>query len=83
MASWPVSCRTRTTAAASAASACCTSWSSRAQGLDRVFVLTTQTAHWFVEQGFEERSRDALPHKKQALYNLQRNSKVFFKTLAT
>jgi amino-acid N-acetyltransferase len=55
----------------------------RAQGLDRVFVLTTQTAHWFVEQGFEERSRDALPHKKQALYNLQRNSKVFFKTLST
>ncbi|QIB65695.1 amino-acid N-acetyltransferase [Kineobactrum salinum] len=55
----------------------------RAQGLDRVFVLTTQTAHWFVEQGFEERSRDDLPRKKQDLYNLQRNSKVFFKTLAT
>ena len=51
------------------------------QGLDRVFVLTTQTAHWFLEQGFEERSRDALPAQKQALYNLQRNSKVFFKSL--
>jgi|TARA_R100001530_G_scaffold112541_1_gene79542 amino-acid N-acetyltransferase len=53
----------------------------RVQGLDRVFVLTTQTAHWFLEQGFEERSRDALPAQKQALYNLQRNSKVFFKSL--
>ena len=53
----------------------------RSQGLDRVFVLTTQTAHWFLEQGFEERQRDALPAQKQALYNLQRNSKVFFKTL--
>ena len=53
----------------------------RALGLNRVFVLTTQTAHWFVEQGFEERSRDALPAQKQALYNLQRNSKVFFKSL--
>lgn len=53
----------------------------RRQGLDRVFVLTTQTAHWFIEQGFEERSRDALPAQKQHLYNLQRNSKVFFKTL--
>ena len=53
----------------------------RRQGLDRVFVLTTQTAHWFIEQGFVESSRDALPGRKQSLYNLQRNSKVFFKTL--
>ncbi len=53
----------------------------RSLGLDRVFVLTTQTAHWFLEQGFEERSRDVLPAQKQALYNLQRNSKVFFKSL--
>ena len=53
----------------------------RRQGLDRVFVLTTQTAHWFIEQGFVESSRDALPGQKQSLYNLQRNSKVFFKSL--
>jgi amino-acid N-acetyltransferase len=53
----------------------------RRQGLDRVFVLTTQTAHWFIEQGFVESSRDALPNGKQSLYNLQRNSKVFFKKL--
>ena len=53
----------------------------RRLGLDRVFVLTTQTAHWFIEQGFVENSRDALPDQKQSLYNLQRNSKVFFKTL--
>ena len=53
----------------------------RRQGLDRVFVLTTQTAHWFIEQGFVESTRDALPDRKQALYNLQRNSKVFFKVL--
>ncbi|MAT91595.1 MAG: amino-acid N-acetyltransferase [Halioglobus sp.] len=50
-------------------------------GLERVFVLTTQTAHWFLEQGFEEAPLDALPGDKQALYNLQRNSKVFFKQL--
>jgi amino-acid N-acetyltransferase len=53
----------------------------RRLGLNRVFVLTTQTAHWFLEQGFVESSRDALPRQKQSLYNLQRNSKVFFKTL--
>ena len=53
----------------------------RRQGLTRVFVLTTQTAHWFIEQGFVEASRDELPGKKKQLYNLQRNSKVFFKAL--
>ncbi len=53
----------------------------RQQGLTRVFVLTTQTAHWFIEQGFVEHSRNDLPAQKQNLYNLQRNSKVFFKTI--
>ncbi len=53
----------------------------RSQGLDRLFVLTTQTAHWFLEQGFVEKPRAELPARKQALYNLQRNSKVFFKPL--
>ena len=53
----------------------------RRQGLDRVFVLTTQTAHWFIEQGFVETSRDELPGKKKSLYNLQRSSKVFFKSV--
>ena len=51
----------------------------RGMGLARVFVLSTQTAHWFLEQGFVERPRDELPTERQALYNLQRNSKVFFK----
>ena len=53
----------------------------RRQGLHRVFVLTTQTAHWFIEQGFVEASRDELPGKKKSLYNLQRSSKVFFKSV--
>jgi amino-acid N-acetyltransferase len=53
----------------------------RRQGLARVFVLTTQTAHWFIEQGFAEASREELPGAKQSLYNLQRSSKVFFKAL--
>jgi amino-acid N-acetyltransferase len=52
------------------------------QRLDSVFVLTTQTAHWFIEQGFREQDRFSLPQPKQALYNLQRNSKVFVKPLA-
>ena len=50
-------------------------------GLKRVFVLTTRTAHWFQEQGFVEAGLEQLPPKKQALYNYQRNSKVFVKQL--
>ncbi len=53
----------------------------RGRGLEQVFVLSTQTAHWFLEQGFVEASMDQLPNRKQALYNLQRKSKVFFKAL--
>ncbi|MCR9105431.1 MAG: amino-acid N-acetyltransferase [Gammaproteobacteria bacterium] len=53
----------------------------RRLGLTRVFVLTTQTAHWFIEQGFVESSQNDLPSEKKALYNLQRNSKVFFKSI--
>ena len=53
----------------------------RAAGIRHVFVLTTQTAHWFIENGFTEGSLDDLPEKKQSLYNYQRNSKVLSKKL--
>ena len=46
-------------------------------GIDKLFVLTTVTAHWFLEQGFEQADVRALPSQKQELYNFQRNSKVF------
>ena len=51
------------------------------QGVKEVFVLTTQTAHWFLEQGFRAGALSELPPQRQALYNLQRNSKVLCKTL--
>ena len=53
----------------------------RAQGLDALFVLTTQTAHWFLERGFTQAGPQALPISKQALYNWQRNSLVFLKRI--
>jgi amino-acid N-acetyltransferase len=53
----------------------------REQGLDQLFVLTTRTAHWFIERGFREVPVSDLPGEKKALYNLQRNSKVFAKAL--
>ncbi|PZP65001.1 MAG: amino-acid N-acetyltransferase [Azospira oryzae] len=53
----------------------------RRAGLKQLFVLTTRTAHWFLERGFVEKDVDALPRRRQALYNLQRRSKVFAKRL--
>jgi amino-acid N-acetyltransferase len=53
----------------------------RAQGLQTLFVLTTRTAHWFRERGFEPSGVEQLPAARASLYNNQRNSKVFAKAL--
>lgn len=53
----------------------------RSLGIERLFVLTTQTAHWFVEHGFVAAELADLPAAKKQLYNLQRNSKVLIKAL--
>ena len=53
----------------------------RQAGLERLFVLTTRTAHWFRERGFSEVGPEALPRQKREPYNLQRRSKVFVKIL--
>ena len=47
----------------------------------RLFVLTTRTAHWFIERGFAETGVEALPAARRELYNLQRRSKVLVKSL--
>ena len=44
--------------------------------LTEVFVLTTQSTHWFLEQGFEPTALGRLPVEKQHLYNWQRNAAV-------
>jgi amino-acid N-acetyltransferase len=51
------------------------------QKLNTLFLLTTRTAHWFIERGFSETTLASLPTQKQALYNYQRNSKIFSKAL--
>ena len=51
------------------------------QGLDKVFVLTTQAQHWFLERGFEEATLENLPMSRQDLYNYRRNSKILIKNL--
>jgi amino-acid N-acetyltransferase len=53
----------------------------RELGLESVFVLTTQTSHWFRERGFESAGLDTLPSERKGLYNLQRNSQVMRRSL--
>ena len=54
----------------------------RGLGIERLFVLTTRTAHWFLERGFAAAELAELPEQRRELYNFQRNSQVFLKTLA-
>ncbi|WJW75171.1 amino-acid N-acetyltransferase [Thiohalobacter sp. IOR34] len=53
----------------------------RQQGIDRLFVLTTRTSHWFQERGFRRADVRELPVKRRSLYNYQRNSRVLIKPL--
>jgi len=51
------------------------------QGLKKLFVLTTQAEHWFLERGFSECVLEDLPVEKQDLYNYQRKSRVLMRTI--
>ncbi|PHM48640.1 amino-acid N-acetyltransferase [Xenorhabdus miraniensis] len=50
-------------------------------GLEKIFVLTTRSIHWFQERGFEPAGIETLPVEKQALYNYQRCSKILMLNL--
>ncbi|MCU7905773.1 MAG: amino-acid N-acetyltransferase [Candidatus Thiodiazotropha sp. (ex Epidulcina cf. delphinae)] len=53
----------------------------RRQDIHRLFILTTQAAHWFLERGFVQAELKDLPMRKRELYNYRRNAKVFIKPL--
>ncbi|KAA0036407.1 putative amino-acid acetyltransferase NAGS2 [Cucumis melo var. makuwa] len=50
-------------------------------GLDRLFLLTTRTADWFVRRGFSECSFESIPEKRRSKINLSRKSKYYMKKL--
>ncbi|MDD5411770.1 MAG: amino-acid N-acetyltransferase [Methylobacter sp.] len=54
----------------------------RQLGLKKLFVLSTQTMHWFIERGFLSSDITQLPDQLKALYNPQRNSKILCKEVA-
>lgn len=47
-----------------------------AVSLEKIFLLTTRTADWFLELGFTEGGVDDLPLEKKSAYNKARNSLV-------
>jgi amino-acid N-acetyltransferase len=49
---------------------------SRSSGIKNLYVLTTQTADWFLQFGFEEGGIEDLPVDKRRDYNRMRNSRV-------
>ncbi|MGH8670622.1 MAG: amino-acid N-acetyltransferase [Burkholderiales bacterium] len=53
----------------------------RRKGLRQLFVLTTRTAHWFLERGFVEARIQDLPGDRRSAYNYQRRSKIFVRRL--
>jgi amino-acid N-acetyltransferase len=55
----------------------------QAREIKRLFILTTQSAHWFRERGFVKADIKELPMRRRELYNYQRNANVFIKTLDT
>ncbi|MCB9594381.1 MAG: amino-acid N-acetyltransferase [Sandaracinaceae bacterium] len=54
----------------------------REQGLERLFVLTTRSAHFFQERGFVPASVRQLPPSRRASYDKTRRSRVLIKELA-
>lgn len=49
--------------------------------LEKLFVLTTVSDHWFIERGFDPATASDLPKSKIPFYQNSRNSKVLFKKI--
>ncbi|CAL9228395.1 unnamed protein product [Arabidopsis halleri] len=50
-------------------------------GLEKLFLLTTRTADWFVRRGFQECSIEIIPESRRQRINLSRKSKYYTKKL--
>ena len=50
-------------------------------GMEKLFVLTTRAAHFFIKRGYKPATVDDLPHARQNMYNWQRRSQVLLKQI--
>lgn len=53
----------------------------KSMNIKELFVLSTQTMHWFIERGFVLSDLNKLPDQLKVLYNPQRNSKILCKII--
>jgi amino-acid N-acetyltransferase len=51
----------------------------KSRGFNRLFALTKHNANWFVKHQFQSMKISELPKARQALFDYQRNSLIFFK----
>lgn len=51
----------------------------KAEKFSKVFALTKYGTDWFIKNGFIQMKIADLPKKRQALFNQDRNSSIFFK----
>jgi len=49
--------------------------------IHQLFILTTHTAHWFIEKGFVEGELEQIPIQRRDMYNARRNSRIYIKKL--
>ena len=49
--------------------------------LKKLYVLSTQTTHWFIDRGFLSCDMNKLPDELKTLYNPERNSKILVKVI--
>lgn len=50
--------------------------------IKKLYALSTQTMHWFLERGFQAIQVESLAPQLKDLYNQQRNSKIFCKQIS-
>jgi amino-acid N-acetyltransferase len=53
----------------------------RSLGVERLFVLTTRSAHFFQERGFAPKPVRELPARRKSTYDKSRRSRVLVKQL--
>lgn len=51
------------------------------EGIEKLFVLTTRTEHWFLKRGFKRATVEDLPEGRKQIYNWDRKSMVLTKDL--
>jgi len=51
------------------------------KNIKNLFILTTQSEHWFIENNFSLTDRKFIPDERKKTYTIERNSKYFIKRL--